>query len=346
MAAVTIAIREDLARPWIAITAVVVALAITVTATVLLRRRAEVLLSPVAIVVELACGVGVVVVDGWAYEAGHVFGPSQTLGVVWPLSGVLSAGLALGSACGALAGLLFGPARLFDAWANGVDHFRGNRVLSMTSTGLVYALAGAVVGVITRLLRDAREEVAAAQAREDVSRTLHDGVLQTLAVIERRTGEPDIARLAREQERELRGYLFDVERGRHPGRGTDLPSALRDAIGRFEAAFTGRADLVVVDDLPTLSERQVEAVAGAVGEALTNAGKHGEASSVTVYVEGDDDGLLFCSVRDDGHGFDPAATADGVGLSRSIRGRMSEVGGRMELRSRPGEGAEVCLWLP
>jgi signal transduction histidine kinase len=55
---------------------------------------------------------------------------------------------------------------------------------------------------------------------------------------------------------------------------------------------------------------------------------------------------VFCSIKDDGTGFDPARTEEGVGLSRSIRGRISEAGGRVDVLSRPGDGAEVCLWLP
>ncbi len=88
------------------------------------------------------------------------------------------------------------------------------------------------------------------------------------------------------------------------------------------------------------------ALAGAAGEALVNAGKHGRAGKVLVYVEPDDGGGVFCSVKDDGEGFDPGTTAEGVGLSRSIRGRVAEVGGRAEVHSSPGAGAEVLLWLP
>ena len=91
----------------------------------------------------------------------------------------------------------------------------------------------------------------------------------------------------------------------------------------------------------------VEALTGAVGEALTNAGKHGRASRVTVFTEPDDAGAgVVCSVHDDGRGFDVAQAREGVGLSRSIRGRMEEVGGRVEIDSRPGSGTEVRLWLP
>jgi signal transduction histidine kinase len=90
----------------------------------------------------------------------------------------------------------------------------------------------------------------------------------------------------------------------------------------------------------------VAALTGAAGEAMVNAGKHGHAAKVQVYVEPDDTGGVFCSVKDDGQGFDPSSTVEGIGLSRSIRGRVSEVGGRVEIVSAPGDGTEVLLWLP
>ncbi|MBW3575808.1 MAG: histidine kinase, partial [Actinobacteria bacterium] len=168
------------------------------------------------------------------------------------------------------------------------------------------------------------------------------GVLQTLAVVERRADDPALARLAREQERELREYLFG---GRTAG-GGDLGSALRAAAARYEESFGGRVQVLVADDVPALAVRSVAALTGAAGEALVNAGKHGGAGKVTVYVEPDEAGGVFCSVKDDGVGFDPAVVVEGVGLSRSIRGRVEEAGGRVEVRASPGEGAEVNLWLP
>jgi signal transduction histidine kinase len=103
--------------------------------------------------------------------------------------------------------------------------------------------------------------------------------------------------------------------------------------------------VVLAPDTPDLPPRTVEALAGAVGEALANAGKHGGAATVTVYAE-PLDGELFCSVKDDGGGFDPAATDEGTGLRRSVRGRIGDVGGRVEVDSRPGRGAEVRCWVP
>ena len=55
---------------------------------------------------------------------------------------------------------------------------------------------------------------------------------------------------------------------------------------------------------------------------------------------------MFCSVKDDGPGFDPATTAPGVGITRSIRGRVEAVGGSVEIVSSPGDGAEVRLVVP
>jgi signal transduction histidine kinase len=66
---------------------------------------------------------------------------------------------------------------------------------------------------------------------------------------------------------------------------------------------------------------------------------------VTVFAE-PIDGSIFCSVKDDGSGFDVATVPEGVGLERSIRGRLTEAGGHVEIDARPGRGTEVRCWLP
>jgi signal transduction histidine kinase len=194
------------------------------------------------------------------------------------------------------------------------------------------------------LLKRAREEVAAAHEREQIARTLHDGVLQTLALVERRADNPALARLARDQERELRAYLFgDKEAG-----STDLGAALRRCADRYEQTYPGRVEVLVADDVEPMPEETVHAVAGAVGEALTNAGKHGEAARIVVFAEDSGDGWLFCSVKDDGVGFDTdvLSTTAGVGVARSVRARIEEIDGTVEIGSAPGSGAEVRLRVP
>lgn len=344
MATVLVVSRHDLERPWLALALIAVALAVTIAVTVRLRANPSALCRPGPVVGEVAVGILLILGDGVAYGEGHAFSTSQSLGSVWPLAGILSMGVALGPVAAASAGVLIGIARLVAVLANGAAIDTGGRALSVINTVVFYALGGAAAGYLARLLRRAEDEISAARAREEVARTLHDGVLQTLAVVERRATDPALSRLARDQERELRDWLFGSSA--HAEVVADVGSALRAAAARFEESFGGRASVLVADDLPPLEAAVVAALTGAAGEAMVNAGKHGRASKVQVYVEPDDAGGVFCSVKDDGTGFDPAATAEGIGLSRSIRGRVSEVGGRVEVTSAPGDGTEVLLWLP
>lgn len=334
---------DDLRRPWLALTLVGAAFLFTVLTTVWMGPSRERLLSRPLLATELAIAIALVLCDGWAYGAGHPFKTSQTLGSVWPLAAVLSIGLAAGVGPGAVAGALLGLARVGATLANGARDLDGSQILSLVNTGVFYVVAGAVAGYVTRLLRRAEREISAARAREELGRTLHDGVLQTLAIVQRRSSDADLVRLAREQDRDLRRFLFGD--GRTADGTRDLGTALRAVAARFEDAFGVRAEVLVPFPLPKLERDDVEALSRAVSEALTNAGKHARPRQLTVFVEPDDDGQIFCSVKDDGAGFDANTTTPGVGITRSIMERMQEAGGRAEVRSHPGQGTEVCLWL-
>ncbi|MEA2843044.1 MAG: hypothetical protein QOJ69_715 [Actinomycetota bacterium] len=349
MATVLLVSRDQLTRPFVAVALVGAALAVTVFDTALLRRDPSRLTTAGPVLAELGVGMALLVCDGVVYGGQHAFSTSQSLGSVWPLAGILGAGVAFGPlvACGT--GVVLGLGRVTAVLLNGSAIDSGGKVLSLVNTVVFYALGGAAAGYLARLLRRAEREISAARAREEIARTLHDGVLQTLAVVERRATDPALAKMAREQERDLREYLFGVSQpdGDPAAAAADLGRSLRKAAARCEEAFEDmRVQVLVADDVPALASAAVEAIAGAAGEALTNAGKHGRASKVLVYVEPDEGGGVFCSVKDDGGGFDPAATTEGVGLTRSIRGRMTEVGGRVEVTSAPGRGTEVLLWLP
>jgi signal transduction histidine kinase len=348
MATVLLVSRDQLERPVVAMGLVGLALAVTVGDTILLRTDVARLCRPQPVLAELAVGALLVVCDGLVYGPDHAFSTSQSLGSVWPLAGILGAGVALGPVGAAASGVAVGLCRVAAVGLNGAPIDSGGKVLSLTNTVVFYALGGAAAGYLARLLRRAEHEISAARAREEVARTLHDGVLQTLAIVERRATDPALARMAREQERDLREYLFGVAKAGAAGGGadTDVGPPLRAAAARCEDAFGSRVQVVVADDLPDLPPDSVAALTGAAAEAMVNAGKHGGASKVLVYVEPSEGGGVFCSVKDDGAGFDVAATPEGVGLARSIRGRMAEVGGRVEVSSSPGQGTEVVLWLP
>jgi signal transduction histidine kinase len=359
MATVLALARGGLVRPVLAVGLVAAAAAVTVWHTRLLRAAPDEVTSPRVVGVEVGVALALQVADGIVYRPPHVFTAEQPLGVAWPVAAALSSGVAFGPAVGAATGLALGVARAVSSVLAVVPDpepwlgvLTASEVLSLVTTTVLYVLAGGVAGYAVGLVRDAERRVTTAErrlaevrAREDVARRLHDGVLQTLAIVERRTDDAQLARLARDQERELRGYLFGAPGTGLVGSGA-LGDALRDAAGRFESHHGGRVEVLVPDDLPDLDAEVVDALAGAVGEALTNAGKHGRAERVVVYVDPDDPTWLAVSVRDDGVGFDPATTPEGVGLSRSIRGRLAEVGGRVELTSAPGRGTELHLGVP
>ncbi|MBN2622056.1 MAG: ATP-binding protein [Acidimicrobiales bacterium] len=333
------ALRESPARPWLALALVGAALLVTAATTALLATAPARLLTLPLVAVEVAVAVALEMGDELAYNG--VSHP-QSLSSAWPLAGVLTAGIAFRARGGVAAGVTIGVGRGLGELL-GPGAWAGRDTVGVISSIVLYALAGLVAGFVTARLREAERRISLAQAREEVARTLHDGVLQTLAVVQRRTGDPDLVRLAHEQERELREFLFGTPGS--IGGGGDLGTRLRAAAARFEDRYGGTARVALAPDTPALPERTVDALAGAVGEALANAGKHGRAGRVTVFAE-PVDGALFCSVKDDGAGFDPAATPDGAGLRVSVRGRIAEVGGRVEVDGNPGRGAEVRCWVP
>lgn len=207
-------------------------------------------------------------------------------------------------------------------------------------------LAGAVVIAspwVIRLWRRLQQEQAErvrATERAEVAAHLHDSVLQTLALIQRRSDDPAaVARLARSQERELRGWLYGAARGADP---TSLAAAVRAVVEEVEDAHGIPVELVATGDAPV--EEATEALVGATREALLNAVRHG-AAPVTVYLEAGAAGAEVF-VRDHGPGFDPEAVPpDRLGVRESIIGRMSRHGGSGRVR-RLDDGTEVALVMP
>jgi signal transduction histidine kinase len=214
------------------------------------------------------------------------------------------------------------------------------------------ALAALVVAVALILIsapfwqamirRLGSEQVARARSdeRAEVAAHLHDSVLQTLALIQKRAGEPDqVARLARRQERELREWLADDTPSRPDER---LADALRAAAAEIEDSHGAPIEAIVVGDAE-LDER-FEALVAASREALTNAVKFAsEGGPIRLYAE-IEDGAARVFIDDRGPGFEiEKIPANRRGVRESIIGRMERFAGRAEIRSEPGEGTEVEL---
>src|SRR5215211_1514809 len=197
---------------------------------------------------------------------------------------------------------------------------------------------------IVRLLRSLTEERAErirSQERAELAAHLHDSVLQTLAMVQRRAGEPtEVAALARRQERELRAWLS----GRPaPGQSARLAGALEIAAAEVEERHGVPVEVVVVGDREL--DTRHEAVVAAAREAMTNAAKFGGGSPVDVYAESADSRTQVF-VRDRGPGFDTGSIPpDRRGVRESIVGRMKRYGGRARVTSAPGSGTEVEIVL-
>jgi signal transduction histidine kinase len=203
-----------------------------------------------------------------------------------------------------------------------------------------------------RMVRDLGEERRArirTEERAEIAAHLHDSVLQTLALIQKQADTPkEVARLARGQERELRGWLYGPSgygaRQEITSAGGRLSQAIAAACGEVEDTFAISVSQVVVGDAEL--DEPLTALVQAAREAMVNAAKHAGVDEVSVYAEAEPTAATVF-VRDRGQGFDPEqVSADRRGLADSIRGRMERNGGECEVRAAPGEGTEVRLRLP
>jgi signal transduction histidine kinase len=209
----------------------------------------------------------------------------------------------------------------------------------VVAVGLAVILSPWIVRLV-RSLASEREERIRSQTRAELDAHLHDSVLQTLALVQKRADDPRaVAALARTQERELRAWLAGREGGHER-----LAAALEQVAGEVERAHGVPVEVVVVGDREL--DARGEALVAAAREAMVNAAKFGGQSPVDVYAEAGA-GELQVFVRDRGPGFDPAAAPpDRRGVRESIVGRMARHGGRAVIHSAPGAGTEVELTLP
>jgi len=291
--------------------------------------------------VEVVLATIITLSDGVSSRRGHLFSGAASLGGPWPQVVVAAAGVAGGPWVGAAAGVVVGAGRIVGVAASGTP------VFASQAQGLLASVFGAVVlgagaGGVSRLLREAEATIASARARDAVARRLHDGVLQALAVIRRRSKDPALVAVAAEADVDLRSFLDAGELDA----GGDLGQVLRSVTDDASRRLALEVDLAI-DELPRrVSPVVLNAVGGAVGEALVNVAKHAGVTRATVYAGRGGDRRFFVSVIDAGVGFNAKNTAKGRGISGSINNRMAEVGGDAAVNALAGGGTEVVVWLP
>lgn len=249
------------------------------------------------------------------------------------LSGAARAAVGLALVLVGTAAILYGPADL-----NGTT---GGVVAALVVTAGLALVSSPWWVRMARDLSAERNARIREQERAEVAAHVHDSVLHTLTLIQRHVDDPrEVARLARAQERELRGWLYRPA----TDSSQSLAAALEAVAAEVEDAHGVTIEVVVVGDCP-LDER-LGAVRDAAREALVNAAKYARGAAVSLYAEVEPDQVTVF-VRDRGPGFDPEAVPeDRLGLRQSVRGRMQRNGGSATVRSAAGEGTDVQLTMP
>jgi signal transduction histidine kinase len=220
-----------------------------------------------------------------------------------------------------------------------------------------------VLGAWRLRLRQIRRGFAQVMAeRTRVSREIHDTLLQSLAGVALQIGDatadidhsPDSARLhllrirkqveqyaaeAARTIRDLRSPLLD-NRGLADGLGQMVIQVTEGTPTRATVRALG-----TVRPIPDASQHHLLRIAQ---EAVTNATRHGRASSVDVELTFHDDRLVL-RIVDDGIGFEGAGSTDGpsthLGLEM-MRERTEQLGGRLDVTSRPGIGTRIEASIP
>ncbi|MBW5485579.1 MacS family sensor histidine kinase [Streptomyces bambusae] len=242
--------------------------------------------------------------------------------------------------------------------------------VASVAVGYVVEVARASEATLARAL----EIEAATRERERLARDIHDGVLQVLAMVQRRGAElggeaAEIGRMAGEQEVALRtlvssgllppsrissdnsrGALVEGVETYEPSDGGPGTAELdlRTLLAPHAGSRVSFAEPGAPVPLPAPAAREL---AAATAAALDNVRRHaGQDARAWILVEDWGDEVIV-TVRDDGPGIPPgrldqAAGEGRLGVSQSIRGRLRDLGGTAELVSVPGQGTEVELKVP
>lgn len=223
-------------------------------------------------------------------------------------------------------------------------------------------LLGYLAGVLHRLAaeRDAAQRAAAlAEERARLSRVVHDGVLQVLALVQRRGPElggdgVELGRLAAEQESRLRALLQagDRERSEQVGARVGERSELdfTTAITALAARKAPAVEVATTGVNVALPHHVAEELLAATNACLDNVARHvGETAKAWVLLE-DLGSSVVVTVRDEGPGIPdgrlPIAAREGrLGVTESIEGRLRDLGGEARLVTGP-HGTEWELSVP
>ncbi len=349
-AAILLGLRRDAYLHWGLAWAVLAAMTVwTVAATFFYaarQRRGWPLLAA-----DLAVTIAALLSTEFVQKPEYIKAGLMPVTATWLAGPALAWSVAAGVRAGAIAAILTGTGVVL------LRHLRVSQILPSTDLDgpVILLMAAMLAGYIAKLAASAEQAIqraaeieAASRERERIARTIHDSVLQVLAMVQRRGAEiggqaAEIGRLAGEQEVALRTLITAADEPL-PGGELDLSSELSREAGTFISVITPATPVL-------LNEKTVCETTAAVREAIDNVRRHcGESARAWVLV--DDEGAeVSVTIRDDGPGI-PAgrlteAAAEGrLGISHAITGRLRDIGGTADISSTPGAGTEVKLRVP
>lgn len=216
----------------------------------------------------------------------------------------------------------------------------------------------AAIAIENATLYEQVQRLAVFEERERIGMDLHDSVIQSIYAVglgleelsdHAGSEEPQALRTRIEHAieqlnsviRDIRSYIYNLRDGDRSALSARIGSLLHEIEneGGARVNFSIRADVA-----DRLSPARGEALLQVLREALSNARRHAEARRVEVTLA-EERGSAVLTIRDDGAGFEPNGAQPGMGLT-NMRERAAASGGRLDIASKPGDGASVRLELP
>ncbi|MER5656547.1 DUF5931 domain-containing protein [Streptomyces sp. NPDC002131] len=359
---------DHFTRPWVAVT--YFAVLFVWTLATLPKVAGAVHCTKPFLAVDLTVALTGILLTRAADAGSRIDGGGPTLPSIWTAGAVLAFAIKGGWRWAAFASTLVAAANLVERGAPTRDTVHNVILVWVASIAIGYVVE--VARASERTLARALEIEAATRERERLARDIHDGVLQVLAMVQRRGstlgGEAaELGRMAGEQEVALRtlvsGGMVPLSRVSEDAalgalvRAVDEPDDEDDPVGPVDLRSllapyaTARVTFSEPGAPVPLTPAAARELAAAVGAALDNVRRHvGADARAWILVEDEPDEVVV-TVRDDGPGIPEGrlAQAEGegrLGVALSIRGRLRDLGGTAELVSVPGQGTEVELKVP
>ncbi|MPZ64176.1 MAG: ATP-binding protein [Pseudonocardiaceae bacterium] len=339
-AAGAIAIHQDgYVHPqlgWVVLVAILMWTAVvTVTYSVDAGRRVAM------IGIDLAVTLMLMTASVWTLSADQLAAGTPLLTTVWASGPVVAAAVHMGRIGGVVAGAAVSLANWLVRGFFSTDIARDTVLL--VGTGFVLGLAAVTARHSAEQLRRAARAEAATAERERLARSIHDSVLQVLARVRARSDElggeaAALARLAGEQEIALRALVSAAPPDSAITGDADLGSAM-------QLLASPQVEVSVPASPVPLPAGDVEELIAVVTEALSNTERHAGPGAQSWLLLEDLGDEVVLTVRDDGDGIVDGRLADAesfgrMGIARSIRGRVADLGATVSLDSGADQGTE------